>query len=344
MPTVPPHQYINRQTGAVQIEQLFGDRLIRFLYHPMREYAPWLFRAMTGARSSSLLALFNYDLPLGTRVLGNRRFLQEAGVDLAECLEPLAQLDTARKVFERKIRYWECRPVPPQRQAVLSPADARVLLGSFAKTEQLFIKNKFFQYEELLGQDHSRWRDIFAGGDFAIFRLTPDKYHFNHTPVSGRVIDFYELEGVFHSCNPEAVVRAVTPYSKNRRVVTVFDTDIPGGSGVGLVAMVEVVALMIGEVVQCYSDHAYQDPIPMRPGLFVQRGRPKSLFRPGSSTDVLIFEPGRVRFDDDLLRNQQRHDVSSRFSQGFGRPLVETEVQVRSRIALPASLADKEES
>jgi phosphatidylserine decarboxylase len=330
------HQYVDRETGTVRDEQLFGDRLIRFLYHPLRECAPWLFRAFTGPRSSAVLALCNYDLPLGCRVLGNRRFLQDAGVDLAECVDSPEQLDTARKVFERKIRYWECRPVSPEPHAVLSPADARVLVGSFREKGPLFIKDKFFGFEELLGLNQFRWQRVFADGDFAVFRLTPDKYHYNHTPVKGRVIDFYELDGVFHSCNPQAVVKAVTPYSKNRRVVTVFDTDVPGGTGIGLVAMIEVVALMIGEVVQCYSDHAYDDPIPVRAGLTVDRGRPKSLFRPGSSTDVLIFEPGRIRFDEDLLRNQRRSDVASRFSKGFGCPLVETEVRVRSRIALPA--------
>jgi hypothetical protein len=31
----------------------------------------------------------------------------------------------------------------------------------------------------------------------------------------------------------------------------------------------------------------------------------KSLYRPGSSTDVLLFQKGRIRFDDDLLANMQ---------------------------------------
>jgi phosphatidylserine decarboxylase len=70
-------------------------------------------------------------------------------------------------------------------------------------------------------------------------------------------------------------------------------------------------------------------------GVRLERGQPKSLFRPGSSTDVLLFEPGRIRFCPDLLENQQRQGVSSRFSLGFGQPLVETDVQVRSTIALP---------
>ena len=164
-------------------------------------------------------------------------------------------------------------------------------------------------------------------------RLTPEKYHYNHFPVSGRVIDFCCLEGGYHACNPAAVIAAVTPYSKNKRVVTIIDTDVAGGSGVGLVAMVEIVALMIGEIVQCYSDFRYDDPVPVQKGMTVRRGRPKSLFRPGSSVDVLFFQKDRIRFDQDLIDNRNRPDIQSRYTLGFHKPLVETDVQVRSSIA-----------
>jgi phosphatidylserine decarboxylase len=337
----PAHHYVERSSGRICREKLFGDRLVRFLYHPLRERAPALFRLLTGARCSDALAFFNYDLALAARVSGNRRFLEECGVDPAECLDPPEKLDTARKVFERRIRYWDCRPMPEEPRTVVSPADARVLVGSFAETSQLFLKDKFFSFDELLGCDRRGWRAIFAGGDFAVFRLTPDKYHYNHAPVTGRVVDIYELDGAFHSCNPQAVVTLATPYSKNRRTVTVIDTDVEGGSGVGRVAMIEVVAMMIGEVRQCYSAERYDDPRPLEPGMFLRRGQPKSLYRPGSSTDVLIFEPGRVDFAEDLRRNQQRRDVASRFSSGFGRPLVETDIALRSLLALP-STATKE--
>jgi phosphatidylserine decarboxylase len=100
--------------------------------------------------------------------------------------------------------------------------------------------------------------------------------------------------------------------------------------------MVEVVALMIGDIVQCYSDTAYDRPRPAEPGMFLQKGRPKSLFRPGSSTVVLMFQPGRVSFCPDLVANQRRPGVASRFSAGFGQPLAETEVLVRSAVASAA--------
>lgn len=151
------------------------------------------------------------------------------------------------------------------------------------------------------------------------------------------MLDHYELEGRFHACNPSAVVALATPLSLNRRAVTVIDTDVEGGSRVGLVAMVEVAALMIGEVVQRYSSARYDDPRPVTPGLWLERGQPKSLFRPGSSTTVLLFAPGRVRFALDLLQNARRAGVHSRYGAPLCAPLVETDLRVRSPLAAPAS-------
>jgi phosphatidylserine decarboxylase len=67
--------------------------------------------------------------------------------------------------------------------------------------------------------------------------------------------------------------------------------------------------------------------------MFVRRGAPKALFRPGSSSVVLLFQPKRVRFANDLIRNQQRTGVRSRYAMGFGLPVVETDVKVRSLLA-----------
>jgi phosphatidylserine decarboxylase len=327
----PPHQFVERRTGRVLTERLYGDSLVRLLYSEVRENAPALYRLALSSRVSTVLGFLNYDLPFGGALTGGGRFLRGAGVELDECTAE--NLNTMRKIFERKIRYWECRPMPEEASAVVSPADARALVGSFNETSALFIKGKFFDFEELLGNDKRQWLSAFAGGDFAIFRLTPDKYHYNHTPVAGVVKDFYEVSGRYHACNPSAVITIVTPYSKNTRSVTVIDTDVPGGTNIGLVAMIEVTALMIGEVAQCYSRERYEDPQPVRPGMLLERGCPKSRYRPGSSTDVLIFQRDRISFDEDLIVNRNRSDVQSRFSIGFGEPLVETEVAVRSRIA-----------
>ena len=326
------HQYIDRESRSVQTEHLYGHEAIRFLYSDLRENARFVFRMLTCARASNWLGYLNYDSFIGRKIFGNDEFLRTCGINGAECLTDPRRLNNLKKIFERKIRYWECRPMPNDPGAIVSPADSRMMYGSLSETSSLFIKGKFFDYEELLGRDKKRWLASFQDGDFAIFRLTPDKYHYNHTPVAGRILDFYHILGAYHSCNPYAVSHIITPYSKNKRIITIIDTDVPGGTWVGLVAMIEVVALMIGGIVQCYSKHRYDDPMPIGSGLFVEKGFPKSLFRPGSSTVVLFFQKDRVRFADDIVANMKTSGVQSLFNAGFGKDLIETDVKVRSHI------------
>ena len=246
------HQYISRADRAVKTEELFGDRLVGLVYNDAREKAPALFKALTSARMSSMLGFVNYDLLIKQRLSGGRNMIEALNIDLDECLEPRS-LDSPRKIFERKIRYWKTRPMPENCTSIASPADAKMLAGSLSKNSMLFVKEKFFKPDELLGEDKPEWIEAFENGAYAIFRLTPDKYHYNHTPVAV--------------------------------------------------------------------------------GMFLKKGRPKSLFKPGSSTVVLLFEKNRIRFSPDILENMNRTDVKSRFSEGFGSPLVETDVAVRSEIA-----------
>jgi len=323
------HQYVERASGRIRTERLYGDGILRYVCPREREDGSRLYRILTSRRMTDILAYVNFDAVLGARLSGSMRFMRALGIDLTECLDDPATFDTPRKIFERKIRYQEVRPMPLDPAIVVSPCDARLLVGNLFETMGLMIKDKLFDLEELLGPENA---GPFMDGQFAVFRLTPEKYHYNHCPVSGLVKDMYTLEGRYAPCNPGCVIHLAQPYSKNRRVVTIIDSDCPGGSLVGLVAMVEVVALMIGDIVQAYSEQGYDQPGPVTAGMFVKRGQPKSLFRPGSSTVVLLFQKDRVVFDGDIVRNQNR-TAETRFSLGFGRPVVETEVWARSGIA-----------
>ena len=197
----------------------------------------------------------------------------------------------------------------------------------------LFIKSKFFEFAELLGDDRHDWHGVFFGGEFAVLRLTPEKYHYTHLPVTGQVTDFYSVAGRYQSCNPNATVQLLNSCSKNRRVVTILDTDCEGGTRVGSVAMIEVVALMVGQIEQLYSERAYDDPQPIQKGMVLRVRAPKAFFGPGSSTVVLLFRPRRIRFAEDLVRNQKRASVCSRYFTVLGLPICETDVKVRSLLA-----------
>lgn len=274
---------------------------VRALYSPAIERPTFLTSAASSRWASNMLSMLSYSTVMAGKWTGMNKFLTESGVDLKECVEPPESLDMPQKVFERQINFWESRPLPDDPVSAVCPADARVIVGSLLETSSIFIKEKFFDFAELLSTDRLRWLEAFAGGDFAVFRLTPEKYHYVHVPASGQVVDFYNIDGRYHSCNPQATVSLVTPYSKNRRVVTILQTGIAGGSHIGLVAIIEVVALIVGGVVQRYSDEKYEFPRPLLPGMFLKRGQPKSLFRPGSSTVIVLFQRGRVEFARDLI-------------------------------------------
>ena len=331
------HEFVRRSNGSVCNEEFLADRVIDFIYSTVREKTGWLFNVLTSPAATGVLGFVNYDLALDSRFSGAARFIRKTGLNVDECLLPPGELDTPRKIFERRIAYWRCRPMDTDPDSIVSPADSKMFAGSLKETSLLFLKGKFFDFWELIGEERHDLHEKFEDADFAVFRLTPEKYHHNHVPVSGVVTDIYELDGACHSCNPRSAIALATPLSKNRRVVTVIDTDVEEGSNVGTVVMVEIVALMIGDITQCYSDNRYDDPVSVTPGLFIRKGQPKSLFRPGSSSVVLFFQKDRMIFSDDLIRNQLRGDIDNRFAVWLDKPLVETELEVRSTIGKRAA-------
>ncbi len=332
------HQFIDRQTSEIKDEVFYGDRFIKFIYSTTRENPALMYNILTSKRLSKLLGFFCFDSFIGSKVTRTKHFISKLGINYSECLDNPKLFDTPRKIFERKIRYWEKRPMPSDEAVIVSPCDAKVLIGSSNIISLIQIKNKFFQYEELIGYEKREWLDAFRDGDFAIFRLTPEKYHYNHMPVSGVVLDIYEIDGCYHSCHPEITITLCSPYSKNKRVISIFDTDVEGGSHVGLVAMIEIVALIIGDIVQCYSEERYDNPQKIKEGMFLRRGQPKSLFRPCSSTVILIFQRNKITFSTDLIKNTFNDKAKSAFSRALNMYLVETDIKVRSPIGTAVNM------
>ena len=207
------------------------------------------------------------------------------------------------------------------------------LIGSMEETSGLYLKQKFFSFPELLGEG-SPWQHSFEGGDYAVFRLTPEKYHYTHSPVSGRVLDIYSVEGRYYSCNPNAAVQLLTPFSKNRRVVTILDTDCADGSAVGRVAMIEVVALMVGQIEQRYSEHRYENPRASRRECSCGQARPRRCFAPAAARSFCSSSPIAFASPTTWWRTSIADGVQNRFSLSWAS-LTETDVAVRSLLATP---------
>ena len=119
----------------------FADWIVTFFYAQEREHA-FCFQVLASQSFSRFLGWLNDELPLGQNIAGGKRFLQRCAIDLRECTESLGGLDSARKIFERKIRYWQCRPMSEIAAEIVCPADSRVLFGSLRESLSLFLKSK----------------------------------------------------------------------------------------------------------------------------------------------------------------------------------------------------------
>ena len=118
------HQYIDRVTGKVCNERLAGDRIVNFLYSNIRENSPKLFNILISPWASNLFGYIHYKSVIGSKLFGNKNFFRSLNVDYNECLDSLYNLNTLEKIFERKIRYWDCRPIPCDQKCIISPCDA----------------------------------------------------------------------------------------------------------------------------------------------------------------------------------------------------------------------------
>lgn len=126
-----------------------------------------------------------------------------------------------------------------------------------------------------------------GGGALGIFRLAPQDYHRFHIPVDGIMRQPKTIAGEYYTVNPMAIRSALDVYGENVRVVVPIDSP-----EFGRVMVICVGAMMVGSTVITRSE-----------GEEVKRAEELGYFKFGGSTLVLLFESGRMVFDDDLVDN-----------------------------------------
>jgi phosphatidylserine decarboxylase len=325
------HQYVPASGVDTVDEWLIADRVIRFLYTKAREQPSALQRVAASRFASSVLATWEFDYPLRRPLSTISAAAERMGICIEEIYGDMRSWRTMRSLFERKIRFWQNRPMEPDVRTIISPADGKVLVFGFAQDAMMPVKSKWVSFPELIGSPALAERMAPITG--AIVRLTPDAYHYVHAPVSGLVRSHDLLDGSLHSCNPGALVTFTNPYAINLRRVTVIDTDVIEGSHVGTVVVINVAAMMIGRIEDAYSERRYDDVQPIARGIFLKRGQPMALFRPGSSTSIVLWQRTRASLRSELARNACRVDVQSRFSDWLLSPWVESALPVRATLA-----------
>lgn len=210
-------------------------------------------------------------------------------LDMTEVLLPLEQFKNFNEFFYRALKP-DARPcsAPDNPRIIVSPADCRsVVFNKIDEATRIWVKGREFSMERLLGNAYPEDAKRYVNGALGIFRLAPQDYHRFHIPVDGVMGTPKTIEGEYYTVNPMAIRSALDVYGENVRVVVPIDSVTHGR-----VMVICVGAMMVGSTV-----------ITRKPGDNVKRAEELGYFKFGGSTILCLFEPGVMKFDDDLVDN-----------------------------------------
>jgi len=270
----------DRRSGQLTEEIVLGEGFVRFLYE--NPFGRFLGKSLIKRRFFSSLVGFMQDLPISRKKIA--KVASDLGIDLSEAQKDLDDFKTFNDFFIRALKK-DARPVDPDPMAVISGCDSRLLaIQSVKASETVSIKGSLLNITELL-QD-SGLSSIFEEGAMLIYRLCPSDYHRFHFPEKGIPRAAKVIDGPLNSVSPIALRSGLRILDSNLRHITILETKRQGK-----ICIVEVGAMCVGSIVQTYS-----------PGVCVERGAEKGMFRFGGSTVVVLYEQGRVKIDDTILK------------------------------------------
>ncbi len=275
-------RYYDRATGRLETETVLGDRWLRLAYEsPIRGALQWpLFSC---ALASRILGWYLDQRCSASRI---EPTVKELGIDLGEAEVPQGGFRCFNDFFSRELKPG-ARPLPEDPMRVPSPADCRLTVFPELPAGMVVpVKGTPYSVEELLGPQGSQYARCFDGGALALCRLCPADYHRYHFPDDGIQEDYWTTFGKYHSVNPVALERGIKVFTENYRTCRILDLKHGGRT-----AMFAVGAFGVASI----NDYADEKDMEFFRG--VQAG----FFAFGGSTVILVFPPGRVRFDQDIL-------------------------------------------
>lgn len=298
-------RYLDRTTRQERREQIYGEVYIKALYGD--SWLAW-FLSKWFLPIVTQIAFFSHLYGVFQKSRFSRRkigkFIQVYQVDTSEFLEPIDSYRSFNDFFIRKLKSG-ARPIVPGHDIAILPADGRYLAyENIADSLGFTVKGKKFCLESLL-QD-PKLAKHYASGSILIGRLAPVDYHRFHFPVSCLPGPAKEISGHLYSVNPIALKKRVSILCENKRVITPLKTK-----QFGTVLFIEVGATYVGSIHQTYlPDEPYA------------KGDEKGYFSFGGSCVIVLFEPGAIVFDRDLVDASQRGiEVFAKMGTSLGRSL-----------------------
>ena len=279
-------QYLNRSTGKVEVEDVYGEKWLRFTYErSVGKFFLWslvkrkLFSSWYGALANRKKSKEKI-LP----------FIQKFKVDEKEFLAPTESFLTFNEFFHRKLKK-SSRPISSDEKSIVFPADGRHLgFQNISKMERIFVKGQEFNLPKLF--DSIGKASKYEDGTLVISRLCPVDYHRFHFPYGGNFKSPHLINGNYLSVNPIALRKNIAIFWENKRSLSFIESE-----NLGQIAIFAVGATCVGTI--HYSSEIER---------VVKKGDELGYFAFGGSCILTFFEKNKVTLSDDLV-NASRNGI-----------------------------------
>ena len=294
---------IDRATGQRFKEQVYGGNALQLLYGS-HTLARWMGRPLSHFVSRLNLCSSIYGWWQRQRWTASKvqPFIDAYGVDATEFLDPIESFKSFNDFFIRKLKA-ESRPIAPGNKTAIIPADGRYYFYAELDSAQLLdVKGRRLDLIALLGDAQLAAR--YTKGSVVMARLCPSDYHRFHFPIACVPSTSRLINGPLYSVNPIAVRQNLNIMTQNKRKLSTLTSDL-----FGEVLCIEVGATNVGSIHETYQ--------PKQP---VRRGDEKGYFSFGGSAMIILFPPGKITIDGDLLAATQAGlEVRCLFGQSMGQ-------------------------
>lgn len=232
------------------------------------------------------------------------KFIQQFNVNMdeAERQTPDA-FENFNDFFTRELKPG-ARPINDNSNAIVSPADGAISqLGSIENGRVFQAKGHDYSLIELLG-GQSKTADEFMGGQFATIYLSPKDYHRLHMPVTGTLREMIYVPGDLFSVNQTTAENVPRLFSRNERVVAIFDTEL------GPMSLVLVGAMIVAGIETTWAGRItpfdrkvrsirYPTKGESQQPLIIEKGEEMGRFFLGS-TIVMCFAKDKIHWLEDM--------------------------------------------
>lgn len=271
-------EYIDRKTNKMLVENVPGEKFLKFLYHNPFGKLPLELLVKRKCLSSFYGKLMDQKKSINKI----EDFVRNNHINMNESQKKVGEFISFNDFFYRKLK-------PNARKiedGLVSPADGKAI--GFEKIndwDNFFVKGSEFCLKKYLN-NKELW-EKYRGGSMIVVRLAPADYHRYHFPAKGKIGRRNKIDGYYYSVSPYAIKDNFGVFCENKRELTTLET-----SEYGDVLISEIGATMVGGIEQTYT-----------PNTDVKKGEEKGYFTFGGSSVLLLFEKGKVMIDDDILKN-----------------------------------------